>query len=269
MSFEPVAQAHFDLYAQRMAQSLPEKLFFAEAFGREGVEAIVDFGCADGALLASLSEVLPGVHRIGYDLSELAVARAAKRTSGAFFSDWDALEAHLAQLRAAGIRKIGLVASSVLHEVYAYGGETAGELFWSRLLDGPFTHFALRDMTISASEIGQNDGALRPALLSACRAAGCLDLLTQFEAHWGLVTTRERRTHFLLKYRYRENWARELGENYLPITLEGIQDRVATRFSIEMLDHARLPFLEEQARKDLGTGFPCSTHLKLIARKPH
>lgn len=267
MSFEPVAQDHFELYAQRMAQSLPEKLFFVENFGLDGVEAIVDFGCADGALLASLAPVLPGVHRIGYDLSELAVARAAKRTDGAFFSDWDALEAHLAQLRRAGIHKIGLVASSVLHEVYAYGGQAAGEQFWHRLLDGPFTHFALRDMTISASEIGQDDGALRPALLTACRAAGCLDLLTQFETRWGQVTTRERRTHFLLKYRYRENWARELGENYLPITAEEIEGRVARGFKIERFDHARLPFLEGQAQKDLGTGFPCATHLKLIARK--
>jgi hypothetical protein len=264
MAFQSVSQDHFALYAERMAQSLGDKLFFADLVE---ADVFVDFGCADGTLLAALSVLKPQAHRVGYDLSEIAIKRASAKVPGAFFSDWDKLTAHLEDLRARGARKIALIASSVLHEVYAYGGEAAGTQFWKRLRGGPFDTFILRDMTISGLDIGQTDAKMAARVRAGAERMGRADLLEEFEARWGSIEERRTLAHYLLKYRYVENWARELEEDYLPITRQGILGELLADFDAQMIQHHPLPFLQDRVREDFGVEFPCPTHLKLICHR--
>ena len=52
-------------YNERMARAIDDKLFFVDYL--DGIDTIVDFGCADGAILEKLPKNL---RKIGYDNSE-------------------------------------------------------------------------------------------------------------------------------------------------------------------------------------------------------
>lgn len=257
MPFPSVSTSHFDTYAARMANGMADKLFFAE---HTNSDIYVDFGCSDGTLLAALKTLKPNAHMVGYDLCSQAISRAEQKVDGAFFTDWAAMEQYLGQFTG---KSITLIASSVIHEVYAYGGQEAGAEFWQRLNHGPFTHFVMRDMALSREDTAKRD----PDIASQVRAKADPDLLASFEAQWGSIEMRRHLAHFLLKYRYDDNWARENTENYLPITRESIIDKLRDRFDIEMCSHEILPFLADRLAEDFDTVFPCTTHFKIILRR--
>lgn len=257
MAFAPVANDHFEAYNLAMARGLADKLFFAP---RLEADVYVDFGCADGTLLEALAPLKPQAKMVGFDLSELATTRAARRVNGSFFNDWDALEQHLHQFTGS---RITLIASSVIHEVYAYGGRGAGNQFWERLTAGPFTHFALRDMSISERDAL----VLDPLIAAQVRVRANPGQLADFEARWGSIESRRNLIHFMLKYRYTQNWSRELHEDYLPITREDILRKTSSHFDVEMCSHETLPFLAGEIMRDFGVEFPCPTHAKLILRR--
>jgi hypothetical protein len=259
MSFAPVETTHFDAYTRSMAKGMQDKLFFTD---RVDADAYVDFGCADGTLLSHLSTLRPNAQMIGYDLSELATTRAARKVpDGSFFNDWDLLISHLEALYPG--KRIALIVSSVLHEVYAYGGPTAGDEFWDRVNSGPFSTFILRDMAISGEDLSRRDEALAETV----RGSADLDLLVEFESRWGSISERRNLVHFMLKYRYTANWGREVQEDYLPITQEQIVDRLAPKFDADLSSAEVLPFLADRAAQDLGVAFPCPTHFKLVMNR--
>jgi hypothetical protein len=263
MSFAPVEAAHFDAYTRAMAKGVQDKLFFAN---RVAADVYVDFGCSDGTLLSHLSDLAPRAQVIGYDLSELATTRAARRLPSArFFNDWDLLTEHLEAIH--GGKRIALIVSSVLHEVYAYGGCAAGEQFWNRVNTGPFSTFVLRDMAIGSADLAQRDHPGDAALAARVRQTADPDLLVGFESRWGSIAERRNLVHFLLKYRYTLNWAREVQEDYLPITRESIVERLSPSFDVDLATAEVLPFLAERAAEDLGVSFPCPTHFKLVMNR--
>jgi hypothetical protein len=259
MPFSPVSTSHFDKYAQLMARGMADKLFFAD---RLDADVFVDFGCADGTLLHALQTIKPDTQMVGYDLSDLATTRAAQKVRGTFFNEWFDLEDYLRSLEG---KTIALIASSVVHEVYAYGGTVAGIEFWKRLNDGPFDHFILRDMALGIKDLTSDD----PEIASRVRARANPRILSDFENRWGSIDLRRHLTHFLLKYSYTDNWVRELNEHYLPLTREEILDELSDNFTVDLASAEILPFLAGQVKQDFGIAFPCPTHFKLImSRKP-
>jgi hypothetical protein len=257
MYFSPVSTAHFDKYSRLMARGMADKLFFAE---RLDADVFVDFGCADGTLLEALHTVKPQVDFVGFDLSEYALHAASKKVDGSFFNDWAALEAHLKTLTG---KTIALIASSVVHEVYAYGGDAEGAAFWQRVTQGPFDYFVMRDMALGDQDLTKLDH------ITAARVREVSDpnILADFEARWGALELRRNLAHFLLKYSYTDNWTRELNENYLPLTREDILHHLADDFDVELASCEILPFLAQQVSDDFGVAFPCPTHFKLIAKR--
>jgi hypothetical protein len=259
MNFIPVPDHHYDTYNARMASIIDDKLFFLDQIK---VDVIVDYGCADGTLLSHIQDQRPEIALVGYDVSDVELAHAARKVPhGSFFRDWDALARYL-ETHHQG-QRIALVASSVIHEIYAYGGTAEGEAFWTRLLDGPFSTFIMRDMALSAADYGILDTSLADKLLTG--PVG--HLAKEYEACWGSLDLREHATHFLLKYRYTDNWEHELNEYYLPLTVEAIKEKLAGNFAPTFHATEALPFLQEMAQVELGVSFPCKTHLKLIAQR--
>ena len=257
MHFSPVSTSHFDKYSRLMARGMADKMFFAE---RLDADVFVDFGCADGTLLQALQAIKPDAELIGYDLSDLALRAASNKVCGTFFSDWPALEEHLQSLTG---KSIALIASSVVHEVYAYGGDEAGVEFWERVTRGPFDYFVMRDMALSDDDQNQIDFNAAQIV----REKSDPDILADFEGRWGPINFRQHLAHFLLKYSYIDNWTRELNENYLPLTREDILSRLEEDFSIQLASCEVLPFLAGQVATDFGAAFPCPTHFKLIMRR--
>lgn len=59
--------SNYDSYISDMNKSLQDKLFFVNEVK---FDVIVDFGCADGSFLYSLSKLKKNIKLIGYDLDD-------------------------------------------------------------------------------------------------------------------------------------------------------------------------------------------------------
>lgn len=84
--------------------------------------------------------------------------------------------------------------------------------------------------------------------------------------------------HFLLKYRYTDNWKFELQENYLPISIEQLQglflkNNYATllseedRYKINYQEIQSYQWLHNQVLEDFGIDLTITSHVKLIFQR--
>ncbi len=259
MTLVPVIDCHYDTYNQRMAAGMEDKLFFVDCLE---ADVVVDYGCADGTLLHHLQDLRPDLHLVGFDASELELHRARSRVPGArLFHEWSKLLTHLHEAHRG--KRIALIASSVIHEIYSYGGQEEGDAFWSTLERGPFTDFILRDMAIGERDMTVVDETFGRAL----REGPCAKLVADYEAIWGSVDNRLDAAHFMLKYRYTDNWDHELNERYFYMSQEKILARLRRHFAIDYSCSEALPYLQGKAMDELGVRFPCPTHLKIIAHR--
>jgi hypothetical protein len=91
--------------------------------------------------------------------------------------------------------------------------------------------------------------------------------LKSFEDRWGTINDNYRTfMHYLLKYKYIENWEREVNENYLPVSLETLKSKIPSSYKIAYEDNFVLPYLQKQVKQDFGISITHSTHTKLILR---
>ena len=246
----------YSVYLNRMQKSVLDKMFFMDKVF-ESFSNIVDFGCANGELIKALQALFGEYRYVGYDISEemLSVARA-NVPSAEFYSDWDMIKVdHSDSL---------LNISSVLHEVYSYSSKEEIDLFWKRVLDSGFKYIAIRDMMLSEADqtgIDTEQHAL------AVKDEKYADKLRDYERIWGKIATQHDLVHYLLKYKYTENWEREVRENYLPITIERLLETVPENYEVTYINHFTLPYTAWQIRNDFGVELTTPTHIKLILRR--
>ena len=72
---------------------------------------------------------------------------------------------------------------------------------------------------------------------------------------------------FLLKYKYTDNWQREIRETYYLDWTRYLQPYWRGE-NYEMLhdEPFHIPFLRQQIKKDFGVDFPMDTHRKALLR---
>jgi hypothetical protein len=244
-------------YLSEMGKSYDDKLFWV---GRVNPDLVVDFGCADGAILAKLVSARPGTRVVGYDIDAamLEMARRNLGPSAALTAEWP----EVASLVRSANRPL-LMLSSVIHEVYSYGTPAEVERFWrDQVFGGMFRWVCIRDM-IPESSVGEPDGFLED--VSVVRAAVDPAQLASFEARWGSIASDYKTfVHFLLKYKYVENWSREVDEDYLPLSLEGLRLRVPPSYRVEYELSYVYDYFHRQVMEDLGVEVKRTTHTKMI-----
>ena len=194
---------------------------------------------------------------IGYDISEemLAAARTNVPTAE-FYSNWN--EIHVEY------RETLLNISSTLHEIYSYSTKTEIDEFWERVFESGFKYIAIRDMMLSDVDLTGIDSDQHRLVIEDENYA---DKLNDYESVWGKISTQHDLVHYLLKYKYTENWEREVRENYVPITLEQLLRIIPDGYEVTYLDHFILPHTAWQIKKDFGIELTTPTHIKLILRR--
>lgn len=244
-----------EIYLTRMERSILDKMFFIDKVF-EPFEYVLDFGCANGVLIKALREMCPEYRYAGYDIDSDMIAAARSKLPGVpFFTDWDSI--------ALPFERCLLNISSTIHEVYSYGTKADVEQFWERVFGSGFRYVTIRDMMFSQS-------LERPAdetQLAAVRAGGFEKQLEDFEQVRGEITTQKQLVHFLLKYRYTQNWEREVREDYFPISAEALLALVPDNYSITFCERFTLPFTAWQIRRDFGIDLTDHTHIKLILER--
>lgn len=256
METEAHAINDLNIYISRMQKSILDKMFFIDKVF-EPFSTIVDFGCANGELIKTLQALFGEYQYIGYDISEDMLSAARVHVpSAVFYSDWSEIKVDFTDAL--------LSISSVLHEVYSYGSSEEIDTFWERVFCSGFKYIAIRDMMLSDADRTRIDTDQHSVVVENEKYA---DKLKDYEAVWGKIATQHDLVHYLLKYKYSENWEREVRENYVPLTIEQLLTIVPENYEITYLDHSTLPYTVWQIKNDFGIALTTPTHVKLILRR--
>lgn len=247
-------------YREGMAKSLVDKIFFVDKID---ATLIVDYGCADGTLLKAVAKLFPLQDMIGYDISKEMIAEADASQSGIDFTDsWENVVRDLEPVKKQG-KKTALLLSSLIHEVYNYCNPTELEEFWDRVWNTGFDYVIVRDMMVSNTTSRPSD----PISVARIRQLADPKHIAEWEAQWGSLHDNWSLVHFLLTYRYKKNWAREVQENYLPLSVEKFLSMIPKAYVPSFIEHYTLPFLRNKVAEDYGVQLQDRTHLKLILTK--
>lgn len=254
--------ADIQSYIDGMGLSMKDKLNFV--FDNVNFDVIVDFGCADGSYLANMSRLNPKAKLIGYDLDPtmLSKAKSILGKDAILTDNWDEVRTAVQSYKSPLLNL-----SSVIHEVYSYSNSNTIKFFWEKqVFGGDFKFISIRDMipssVVSKSEMNEFKDEVKKV-----RRLSDPKYLKSFEDKWGTINDNYRTfMHYLLKYKYIENWDREVNENYLPVSLETLKSKIPSNYKIAYEDNFVLPYLQSQVNKDFGIHITHPTHTKLIIR---
>jgi len=247
----------YAIYNAGMKKSLLDKIFFMD---KVDSDLFIDYGCADGSLIKFLRALFPEYEYYGYDISEEMISIAKKNNPEIcdnFSTNWEFIKNKIQQ------KKSTIILSSIIHEVYSYGTIIDVEEFWSRIFKENFNFIVLRDMMPSKTIDRIADINDISKIYKKANHKNLFD----FENTWGSIENNKSMTHFLLKYRYTENWDREVRENYIPITREDFLSSIVDSYEITFHEHFTLPYLKTIVKKDFDIDLKDNTHLKLVLRK--
>ena len=91
--------------------------------------------------------------------------------------------------------------------------------------------------------------------------------LAEFQSIWGNISNNKNLVHFLMKYKWVENWAREVRENYFPITIEEFLSKVPNNYVIDYFYEFIMPRTQQGILKDFNILLKDTTHFKCILRQ--
>lgn len=250
-----------DSYIEGMNKTLIDKSFFMDKLN---YDVIVDFGCADGSLLEYVSKINPSIKIIGYDLDKdmLSKAKSKLGEDALITDDWDEVVSSIQYYE-----KPLLNLSSVIHEVYSYSNSNVIKSFWeNQVFGGDFLWVVIRDM-IPSVRLGKKDISKFKDDVRNVKMKSDKKYLDSFENRWGTISNNYRTfIHYLLKYRFIENWEREVNENYLPVSIETVINKIPSDYKIVYQDRFVLPFLKKQVKKDFNIDLFNPTHAKMIIK---
>lgn len=248
---------NYDIYTEGMKKSLEDKLFFLDMINN--VETIIDFGCADSGLLKKVNEKFPKFNLIGID-SDIKMIEESKKVlpCGEFICS-KGIPRYFQEPY-----KCLLNMSSVIHEVYSYSNEAEIEKFWGMVFYSGYRYISIRDLMLSNKSYRLASQTDLQKIISKSNTNQMKDFIDK----WGKIKLKSSLLHFLMKYRYVENWERELQENYFPITVEELLSLIPTDlYRIKYFEHYILPFNKKKIFDDFGITLTDNTHVKIILER--
>ena len=251
---------NYNVYNKRMDKSFQDKLFFLDKI-KDNVEAIVDFGCADGALIRHLSE-LTNIELVGYDsdYNMIDIAKSKTNKDNCLFKEdfGEIIEEEIIPQESL------LNISSVIHEVYSYLDSKDIEIFWDMVFDSNFKYISIRDLCASESINRPSNINDYTKLIQKAKPR----FLSDFESVWGSVRENRNLVHYLLKYRFLENWDREVRENYFGLSLERLLSKIPMdKYEIVYFENYILPYTASKIKEDFDIELHDNTHVKLLLKK--
>ena len=234
------------IYTEEMSKSNWDKAFFMDKIST--AKCVIDFGCADGAMIRALAPLFPSIEFFGYDIDNNMIDRAKTWTKDSYFpcAFW-----YGNQLREMvkfikdhyNGDQICLNFSSVLHEVFSFKDFDAIHYIIKEL--NP-KYITIRDMYY------HEDPDAAPLYFTFV-----VDLLqemkvdkkyiTEFEDKFGPILTPKQYLHFLMKYQWIENgWEEELKENYFSWDIANFRTAFGYQYYVIYENHYTLPYLTEK-----------------------
>lgn len=249
-------------YQERMSKSIPDKVTWTKWIRSSDYQYVLDYGCAEGKVLKRIAQKYPRKTYIGYDINANVIETAKKKFPGGFFStDWD--EA----VKRCDPAQTVLMLTGVIHEVYSYLPKEEIDAFWQRVYGSGFRYIFVRDWLVSERWFGKPvPQGVQDLICKRAPETQLHEFSTHLGDHCGPLGTYDRLIHFLLKYKFTENWVHEIEEDYLSVSLEHFLNRIPDNYLQEYGQHYILPYIKAQIRKDFGYYPAFQTHYKAILR---
>lgn len=248
---------NINAYISGMQKSIVDKLFFMNKVD-DYISTIIDYGCADGTLIKEMNKVKPDLHYIGYDNNVDMINIAKKNT----FNDQNVNFTNNFNFDRCSNDLLNL--SSVIHEVYSYCSCDEIKKFWDNVFSHDFKYISIRDFCVSKSINRTTDINDYTKLIQTADK----NQINDFESIWGSLRDNRNFIHFLMKYRYKANWDREVRENYFPITLEQLLSKIPTdKYEIIYFEDYCLPFTRDTIKKNFDINIVDKTHVKLLLKR--
>ncbi len=249
----------YNIYTKSMRKSLLDKAFFMD---KVSSDTFIDFGCADGSLLKFLHNMFPEYTYIGYDMDQEMIDRCNKPPTNAL--DRIRFTTDISEfLKDESLNPKTLILSSVIHEVYSYGTLESIDAFWNFVFNSNFDSIVIRDM-IPSTTIN------RPSDINdvyKLKNYGNSNHISEFETQTGLVTNNKNMTHFLLKSFYKENWKREVRENYFSLMYEDLMKLIPNYYTVSYHETFIHTHMREKILREYQIDIKDHTHLKLILKR--
>lgn len=273
---------NYTIYIEGMQKSIEDKLFWVPLIEAGKIDAVVDFGCANGALLNEVYRKFrmnnETIKLIGIDNNEEMLISALSNCpmkAATNLGEVEVRENYLLNL------------SSVIHEVYSYCTDEEIDDFWNHALNDNYKYIAIRDMMVDRSV-----NLINPIIEQTQSGIHCFrreyrnkyyNKICNFdtkqwqnflihsgydvnECSWNVENKDV--LHFLMKYRYIENWEREVRENYFPIYYEDLLNKIIENGNYEVI-YARqyiLPFVKEKVKEDFDIDLVDNTHCQILLK---
>lgn len=245
---------NYNMYTKEMDKSMEDKLFFIDKISAKN---LIDFGCADGTLLKKIRDVDKTINLFGIDSNPNMIIKAQDNLNDALFFVNNV--PNIGKI----LNNTALNLSSVIHEVYSYLNDEKINEFWNAVNNSGYEYIIIRDM-ISADYYGRSsiDDVNKIRIRKEYK-----EKLNEFERIWGSICERKNLVHFLLKYRYDDNWPREVRENYIPLTKEQLLEHInLSKYQILFNEEYTLPYIKEKVNDEFGINIKEHTHIKLILK---
>ena len=252
------------VYLEEMRKPMEDKLFFIDFLRYAQVDTIVDYGCADGTMTYIITKEYKGVQVIGVDCNEEFI-REANNNFKSNRCKFKVIQKN--EVLKAPTDNSALVLSSVVHEIYCYNKRKDINSFWNNVLKAGYRYIIVRDMVFNTRANSDKVKGYASVLYNRINSNEYeKKRLEEFESIWGKITNKRNFHHYLLKYRYTINWDREVHEDYLGCSPSKIIKELQSKYEVFSLKQYKLPFINEQAKKDFGVEFLSNTHFKLVLR---
>lgn len=265
--------ANNEVYLQKMSIGLYDKSWWVDKIAPD-VDTVIDFGCATGDLFCFVERMFPGRFKfIGIENNE------------EFFKDRYPYALYYTDIHDVEVdwEHTVLIMNSVIHELYSYVGDNALKEILAYVFDKGVRHVAIRDMDLSYEE-DENGHILNWA--DDVAAVANKKYEKQWKEHLASYPAAaskniiEQAVEFVLKYRYVENWCREVNERYLHDEMLSDIGYIMTRYnfyrenddgSFYYFDY-ELPFHIPQQVDSIAADFGyfpdrLNTHVKLLITK--
>ena len=259
---------NLDIYTTEMSKSIWDKAFFMDKI--PGVKCIIDFGCADGAMIRYLAPLFPDIMFIGYDINEELILKARTTSpypaNAIYFINIEDLEKYVWDNNYVE-ENLCINFSSVLHEVFS----STGGLDVIQTIIGKVEprYITIRDMYCDDPvEFGTGKAAV-DVLTIIDKVKSKLKYAEEFKDKFGVLSNWRDMTHLLMKLQWVDNgWEDEMKENYFSWKLEDVLKLTGNKYSPCFECRYQLPYLSEKWRQEYNWYNPdIHTHAQFILRR--
>lgn len=242
---------NYEVYTNGLDKSLKDKLFFEDKIDLHN-KIIIDFGCAHGTLIKELAPKYPDSNFIGIDqdniLRNKAIELNIENNNTYFDKNLDVLD--MKEITSQN-KEIIIILSSVCHEL----GDYQYKLL--EFIDEYCDYIIIRDMYFNKSY----NKFITQEELSLIYENSDIKKLLQFIAKGYGIPKLELIYHWLLKYRYSENWEHELKEDYFSTKWDIFEE-----YTIIYDYKYTHKFTKEQVKKDFDIDLKLPTHREMILK---